>query len=96
MPEIAEFLLDEDNLKNIIRITKETDSVYLEKRNIPEEYNPLERYSFESWRLKFDDEIKQNYETLHLTLLYTDEKQNWNEVVDVFNSISEILKNIDE
>lgn len=96
MPEIAEFLLDEDNLKNIIRITKETDSVYLEKRNIPEEYNPLERYSFESWRLKFDDEIKQNYETLHLTLLYTDEKQNWNEVFDVFNSISEILKNIDE
>jgi len=96
MKEIQEFLREPDNLKRIIRITKDTDSVYLEKRNIPKEYDPLERYNFEDWQDRLDDEIKSNYESLHKTLLYTNEKQEWGEVFRVFNSVDRILNEIGE
>lgn len=38
LPEIQAFLNDKDELKRLIDITKQTDSYYLEKRNISQEY----------------------------------------------------------
>lgn len=96
MSEIQAFLQDKDELKRLIRLTKETDSVYLEKRNIPKEYDPTGAYDFASWRDCFTGAIRSIYEHLHETLLYTDEKQDFDKAVTVFESISEILASIQE
>ncbi|MBQ3432436.1 MAG: nucleotidyl transferase AbiEii/AbiGii toxin family protein, partial [Clostridia bacterium] len=39
LPEIESFLQDKQELKRLIKLTKQTDSIYFEKRNIPESYN---------------------------------------------------------
>lgn len=96
MKEIQDFLYDTENLKKIIKLTKETDSVYLEKRYIPKDYNPMGNYDFEIWKIYFNDGIKLNYELLHKTLLYSNEKQDWEEAISVFKDINKILKNIGE
>lgn len=96
MEEIQYFLSDINNLKIIIELTKKTDAVYLEKRNIPREYNPLDYYGFENWKNQLDEQIKAGYESLHKTLLYSNDKQGWDEAVNVFEEINAILKTIDE
>lgn len=96
LEEIQIFLKNTEQLKNIVNLTKETDSVYLEKRNIPKEYNPTGPYGFDLWEDKFDNDIKARYETLHMDLLYTDEKQDFSRAVEIFSSIDQILKTINE
>ena len=96
MAEIQKFLQEHSELKKIIRLTKDTDSAYLKKRDIPEEYNPLEKYDFEKWKDRFNSIIKSRYETLHINLLYTDEKQNFDEAIEVFKKISIIFERINE
>ncbi|MFZ3591598.1 nucleotidyl transferase AbiEii/AbiGii toxin family protein [Bacillus sp. DJP31] len=96
MDEIQNLLENKDDLRDIIRLTKETDSKYLEKRDIPEQYNPIEAYDFGSWKDRFTDDVKSNYEALHKTLLYTDQQQSWKEVYRVFNKIDQVLKDIGE
>lgn len=96
MEEIKLFLEDKVNLKEIVRITKKTDTVYLEKRDIPKVYNPEEAYGFEIWKHIFSNEIKANYEDLHTTLLYTNQKQDWSKVEKVFSQVNHALKEIGE
>jgi hypothetical protein len=52
--------------------------MYLEKRDIPNEYNPIGSYDFETWKNKLTNDIKANYENLHNILLYTNERQETN------------------
>ena len=96
LSEIKEFLQDKIELKRIIQLTKKTDSFYLQKRGITEKYNPLEKYDFDSWESQFSLKIKSRYETLHNDLLYTDEMQDFNEVLKTFYEINTILKEINE
>lgn len=39
--DIQKFLKDTEHLKQLLSLTKETDSLYLQKRNISEEYDPM-------------------------------------------------------
>ena len=39
--DIQDFLNDTERLKQLLKLTKETDSFYLQKRNISEDYDPL-------------------------------------------------------
>ena len=96
MPEIQAFLADRDALKKLIQVTKDTDSFYMERRNIPAEYDPRGAYDFPSWRQRLTPSIRGIYETLHETLLYTDEKQDFDKAVDTFLQISSILEEIGE
>lgn len=96
LPEITEFLNDKVELKRLIEITKNTDSFYLEKRNINKEYNPLGAYDFESWRKYLDEKVCSIYEGLHNELLYTDEKQEFNDAMTAFENINKILQDINE
>ncbi len=96
MEEIQRFLHDSVNLKEIIKLTKATDAIYLEKRDIPKEYNPLENYGFETWKDRFNDEIKTHYEVLHKTLLYSNEKQDWDEALHIFEAMDKLFRTIDE
>ena len=96
LSEIKEFLNDKVELKRLLRLTKETDSYYLNKRDISKEYNPLGAYDFESWKNYFSTQVKAIYENMHNDLLYTDEKQNFDEAVETFKEINKILANIGE
>lgn len=96
LPEIQDFLADTEELKRLIRLTKETDSFYLEKRGTPIEFDPTGPYDFESWITYFSPEIRGIYETLHETLLYTNVKQDFSIAVTTFKEISNLFKSLDE
>lgn len=96
IPEIQMFLSETENLKHIVRLTKDTDSFYIGRRNISTEYDPTGSYDFSLWRHCFDTDIQRTYENLHTTLLYTDEKQDFDVAVKTFEKISARLKEIGE
>lgn len=96
LPEIKTFLADSEELKRLIRVTKDTDSFYLNKRNISTEYDPTGLYAFEEWSQYFTSDIKNIYENLHKDLLYTDEAQRFDDAVNAFTEVNRILKEINE
>ena len=96
MPEIQAFLADADELKRLVQLTKETDSFYIGRRNISAEYDPTGPYNFPAWQQRFDAAIRSTYESLHETLLYTDEKQDFDLAVDTFRKISNLLFEVEE
>lgn len=96
LPQIKEFLDDKAELKRLIDITKQTDSYYLEKRNISHEYDPNGAYDFESWRCYLNEQVRSVYENLHKELLYTDEQQNFDDALAAFSEISNVLKGVGE
>ena len=95
LPEIDDFLQDKNELKRLINLTKQTDSIYLEKRNIPESYNPTGAYAFEEWKDEFL-KAKDAYEHLHEELLYTNEQQLFSDAINAFEQIDTLLKEIGE
>jgi len=95
MPEIQSLLQNRAELKRLIVLTKQTDSVYLKKRNLPNEFNPIEAYDFLAWKKEFT-KAKGIYEKLHEKLLYTDEKQLFDDAIKAFEQINSILEEIGE
>lgn len=87
MKEIKDFLNDKQAFAEILKETKNTDAFYLEKRNMPKEYDPTSKYAFASWADKFDKNIANIYESLHEELLYTNEKQDFEKAKEVFFEI---------
>ena len=96
LPQIKEFIEDKAELKRLIAITKQTDSYYLEKRNISQEYDPNGAYDFESWSCYLNEQVRSVYENLHKELLYTDEQQNFDDALATFSEISNVLKGVGE
>ena len=96
MPEIQAFLAGTDELKRLVQLTKDTDAYYIGKRNIFAEYDPTGAYNFASWQQYFDSAIRSTYESLHTTLLYTDEKQDFDIAVKTFEQVSARLAQIGE
>lgn len=96
MPEIQAFLADTDELKRLVQLTKETDSFYIGRRNISAEYDPTGPYNFPAWQHRFDAAIRSTYESLHETLLYTDERQDFNLAIETFKIINVLLAGIQE
>ena len=83
-------------LKCDISITKETDSYYFAKRNISKEYDPTGAYDFNTWKQHLTHSARSIYERLHIDLLYTDEKQSFDDALKAFEEIDEILQSIGE
>ena len=96
MPEIKSFVADKEELKRLIRLTKETDAFYLTKRNISKDYDPKGDYDFEKWKANLNLQARSAYELLHKDLLYTDEKQDFDKAMNIFSEINVILKGIGE
>ena len=96
LTEIQAFLANTDELKRLFKLTKETDSFYLQKRNLPEDYTPLGPYGFSTWRERFDEKAKQSYEVLHESLLYTNEKQDFNKAMETFTELDRLFDSIGE
>lgn len=94
--DIQAFLKDTERLKQLLSLTKETDSFYLQKRNISKEYDPMGAYTFENWKQYFNDEICGRYETLHEDLLYTDDCQSFEKAIQAFEFISQLFASIGE
>ena len=95
-PDVQAFLGQKAELKALLRKTKQTDSFYLEKRDVPTDYNPLMAYDFPTWEKYFDAAIRARYENLHKDLLYTDEKQDFDKAVLTFRQISALFAEIEE
>ena len=93
---IQDFLNNTERLKQLLKLTKETDSFYLQKRNISEDYDPLGAYAFENWKQYFNDEIRGRYETLHEDLLYTSNRQSFEKAIQAFEFISHLFASIGE
>jgi predicted nucleotidyltransferase component of viral defense system len=96
MDEIKSFLKDKVELKRILRLTKETDSYYLQKRDIAKDYNPIGAYDFDAWKGCFNDDIKAIYESLHKDLLYTNEPQDFALAVKTFEELNKLFASIGE
>lgn len=96
MDTIQDFLQKKDEVKEIVSKTKYTDFYYLEKRDIPIEYDPTKAYAFSEWKLYFNDEIKGRYESLHQDLLYSNEKQNFRKAITTFEKISNLFRELGE
>ena len=95
--DVRKFLADSAELKRIVGLTKKTDIEYLEKRTITDDYDPVEKFNFDTWKDAFSSsEIKTRYESLHNDLLYTDKKQDFREAIEAFEKINEILSGINE
>lgn len=96
MEEIKYFISDRKSLKELVKKIKKTDSFYLEKRNKPSRYNPLEKYNFNLWKKNLTDDVKKSYESLHENLVYGNKKQDFEEAMETFNSIGSLFEDIDE
>ena len=94
--DIQDFLNDTERLKQLLKLTKESVSFYLQKRNISEDYDPLGAYAFENWKQYFNDEIRGRYETLHEDLLYTSNRQCFEKAIQAFEFISHLFASIGE
>lgn len=77
-------------------MTKQTDFFYLEKRNAIVEYDPTDAFEFGAWQCTLNERIRAIYENLHKELLYIDEPQSFDDAIDTFRKISDVLKLIDE
>lgn len=98
LDEIQEFLSNKSQLKQIISLTKATDTYYLEKRSKSTgNYNSLEPYNFKQWKeLLHKDELKNSYESLHIDLLYTNDKQLYECALNTLEVIGQLFTEIDE
>lgn len=96
LPEIQGFLNDKEELKRLVRLTKETDSFYLGKRNIAIDYDPREPYQFGQWKGRLGGSVRHEYEQLHEDLLYTTVQQNFDDAVSTLEEISGLLASIGE
>lgn len=95
-PEIQAFLEEQAELQRLVQLTKNTDSFYIGRRNISSEYDPTGSYDFPAWKHHFDPNIRSTYESLHQTLLYTDEQQDFDLAIRTFHAISDLLLQIGE
>lgn len=95
-PEIQNFLNQRHMLKSLIQKTKQTDGFYLEKRNVPKEYQPMTAYDFSAWESCFNERIRARYESLHMDLLYTNEKQDFEKALGVFRQINALFAEMEE
>ncbi len=97
LQEVKDFLENKEGLKDILVKTKETDSFYLRKRDIPQDYNPKGPYDFDSWKERMTaPEIKKQYEKLSDELLYSHEKLNMELAVKTFDEINKLFVDIGE
>lgn len=95
--DIRDFLDDTAELKRIIKLTKNTDIEYLEKRAAAKEYDPLGEFAYGTWKESLEDsEIRKRYESLHTDLLYTSEKQSFSDALEALEQVARILSEIGE
>lgn len=93
--DIQEFLKNTQELQPLLRLTKDADTYYTEKRNIDTDYDPSGPYAFPIWESDFL-KAKDSYEKLHKNLLYTNQKQDFKQAVKVFRKINDIFASMRE
>jgi hypothetical protein len=59
-------------------------------------FDPLSKYDLDSWILKLDDMVRKQYESLHETLLFSDDKQNMDDVIQVLIMLNNLFNEIEE
>ncbi len=83
-------------MKRLMVITTDTDSFYFSRRGISDEYYSKGAYDFSTWKHFLDSKVRANYESLHKDLIYTNEKQLFDDALMVLEKIDHILHEIGE
>ncbi len=94
--DILGFLNNREDLKRLVRLTKDTDSFYLGRRGLAHDYDPTGPYGFYLWQEKFTQEIRARFESLSTDLIYWGTKHHFDDAIHSFERIDAILKEIDE
>ncbi len=95
--EVQAFITDAAKFKELVQIVKTTDSEYLDGKRLCLYYHPNEKFNYNNWHDKLNNaELKKRYERLHKDLLYTDEKQKFDDVLIVMEQIAERFNAIGE
>ncbi|WP_298078323.1 nucleotidyl transferase AbiEii/AbiGii toxin family protein [uncultured Abiotrophia sp.] len=94
--DIKALFVNKAELKELLDKTKKTDQFYIKKRKLHEKYIPDSPYNFDEWKEKFDShKIRSNYESLHEELLYTNEIQQFDKAIKIFEEISSLFQEIE-
>lgn len=95
--EIVSFVAEKDGFKKLIQLVKATDKEYLNGKRSCEYYHPQEKFNYALWVNKLNDkELRKRYERLHEELLYTNEKQNFDDVLNVMEQIGHAFEAVGE
>ena len=95
--EVMSFVADKDGFKKLIQLVKATDEEYLNGKRSCEYYHPQEKFNYALWANKLNDkELRKRYERLHEELLYTNEKQNFDDVLNVMEQIGHAFEAVGE
>jgi predicted nucleotidyltransferase component of viral defense system len=95
-PEIKTFINDKHQLITVIKETKESDHFYFEKRNFNPQYDAKKPYDFKSWSDRIDKVTIRNYQSLHQDLLFSNQKQQYEEAHQVLTEINDLFQSIGE
>ncbi len=96
-PDIQAFLKNKQQLKKLLALTKQTDSFYISKRNVPADYDPSGPYSFETWSHALDALVMANYLRLPDSLLFSKSKKlDFEKVLETLTRLNEIFKEVGE
>ena len=95
--EIVSFVAEKDGFKKLIQLVKATDKEYLNGKRSCEYYHPQENFNYAVWANNLNDkELRKRYERLHEELLYTNEKQNFDDVLNVMEQIGHAFEAVGE
>ena len=93
--EIKRFLSDEEELKKVNKYAKKASEFYVSKRDFAMTDELEGKYNLADWRHHMEEpSVRSAYERLHDDLLYTDEKQDFDLALKVFEKIDKILNEL--
>jgi hypothetical protein len=75
---------------------KELRHFYFEKRNFNPQYDAKKPYDFKSWSDRIDKVTIRNYQSLHQDLLFSNQKQQYEEAHQVLTEINDLFQSIGE
>lgn len=95
--EVKRFLDQSERVKALVQLIKKTDAIYLTGKRECSRYRPKENFDYNLWKDELAiKELRKSYEFLHKELLYTDEKQKFEDALAVMEQVADIFIKIKE
>jgi predicted nucleotidyltransferase component of viral defense system len=88
---IQTLLLDRTNFKALFKRIQAQDEIYYVKRHQTPLITIDSGYQLSLWQDRLTRTVQQNYERLHLDLLFTNQKQDFSDVIKTLQRIQDLL-----
>lgn len=95
-PAIVKLMGDQSKLKKLVVDVKQSCQVYIESTLGGQLFDARDSFAYETWKDRFNQDIRSVYEKLHLDLLYTNQVQDFNEAILCFEFINSVFIEIGE